>query len=124
MRIPPVHFLDYATDCINKRGVSHRAVSEATFKAHFKLTPNGCTDLYFKLQMHGDWNECDTNWEDCEPRHLLWALYHMFTYVSEEIGKTFFGVLLSTYRKYVHAMMCFLAEATFDMVSWYHHKTL
>ena len=54
---------------------------------------------------------------------LMWALYHMFTYVSKEIGKTFFGVSLSMYRKYVHAMMFFLSEACFDMVSWYQCKT-
>ena len=119
MRIPPVHFLDYATECINKMGTPHRPVSEATFKAHFKLTPNGCTDLYFHLQRHETWHYVPTRWEDCEPRHLMWCLYHMFTYVSEEIGKTFFGVSLSTYRKYLHAMMCFLSEACFDMVSWY-----
>ena len=135
MPVHPTVFLDYGTECIN-RGRVHTAVSERQYKAHFKLTPNGCTSLYTRLQQAIPANSPaevypSVRFSSTEPRHLLWALHYVYTNTTEEVGSAFFGVTPKTYRKYVWSLLSFLKDLSYQIVSnsvilrtFYTHKVI
>lgn len=121
MPVRPIIFLDYAISCINRGADDRPPVTERCFKAHFKLSPQGCSDLYNRLTDAVEGTALsymyDVPFEDTEPRHLLWLLYYFFTYSSEDVAAALFGVTPKTYRKYVWTMAVFLKDMSFKLVS-------
>lgn len=122
MPVHPTVFLDYGTECIN-RGRLRVAVSERTYKAHFKLTPTACSALYTRLQEATPGNSPaevypSVRFHSTEPRHLLWALHYVYTNTTEEVGCAFFGVTPKTYRKYVWSLISFLKDLSYQIVSF------
>lgn len=122
MPVHPTVFLDYGTDCIN-RGRAYNPVTERTFKAHFKLTPTGFSELYTRLQTYVPGSRMSevfpsVTFDSTEPRHLMWVLNYLYTNATQEIGSAFVSVTPKTYRKYVWSMMSFLRDLSHSLVSF------
>ena len=97
--VPGVVFQEAGYTLINNGRNSGRtnrpfSMSERTFKAHFRLNPTGCSDLYWNMAVtiEPSAEENEVKLASVRPSHLLWTLNYLFTYCSNEVGATFCGV--------------------------------
>ena len=105
------------------REIDAQPFCERKFKSFFKLCPVGCEFLWDQL----DWSCRDKSvaminglpffWRDAKPAHLLWCLYYLKVYCSEDVSATLFNRSPKTYRKYVWIMIKFLCQLSESVVS-------
>ena len=105
--------------------LANKPFCERKFKSFFKVCPEGCEFLWDQLEWCcRDRSVQMTNggglkffWKDVRPNHLLWCLYYMKVYCSEQVAASLFGVTPKTYRKYVWVMIKFLSWLSQHLVS-------
>ena len=130
MNVPPEAFRNLATQYLNSNFPEPRrstTVSDRVYQAHFKLSPLGTARLWCKLCQANEGNSYyqDPNDRDAQPvyftnvlpRHLLWTLHYMKTYVSEDVASQLFGITCKTHRKYFWAIVHFLYVLASNKVS-------
>jgi len=112
MRIPPIVFHDWAQLYVHgaRTRRSREPMPDRTFRAHFHISPQGCSDLWLRLKL-GINPQAEHNnvaFEDIKENHLLWTLHYLHTAPTTEVGCTFCGTSQKTYRKYLWSLLCFL----------------
>ena len=122
MRVPPVVFDDWALRYVDTNTTYARrrreALSEKTFRAHFHISSQGCSDLWLRLKLgigpQREYNNLE--FEEIKENHLLWTLHYLHIAPSNEVASTFFGTSQKTYRKYTWALLRFLYYLSTKMV--------
>ena len=116
LRVDPIVFEDFAKGYFAKSG---KAVDDRTFRAFFKISSVGCSDLWYKLTQYTCPTEVENKvrFSSLKPNHLLWTLHYMHTYASEDVCSTIVGVTPKTYRKYKWAIILFLSNLSRKLVS-------
>ena len=114
MHVTPEAFLAIASEVINSNGDLAAAVSMRTYIAHFRLDSTGTSDLWNKLQDYCVNDEVTLKngdklkLTDFGESHLLWTLFHLNVYPTNDVGSAFCNVTRHTYRKYTMGMIMFL----------------
>ena len=70
---------------------------ERAYRSHFEVSPAVCVQIWLLLEDAGLVVECI-------PVHLLWALFYLKNYETEEVGAPRWAVSPKTYRKWVWIM--------------------
>ena len=119
-KIPEQLWLETAASYVNPPEKRWKPVSERTFCSFFKLTPEGCSDLWYHLEMYWERNMNDpealTLGQILEI-HWLWVLHYLCTYASESVCAAMVGVTEKTWRKYVWGLLQVIVTAGDRMVS-------
>ena len=122
MRVPPIVFDDWALRYVNSN-ITYAArnrgpLPEKTFRAHFHISSQGCSDLWLRLTLGiGPLKEFNNvAFEEIKENHLLWTLHYLHIAPSNEVASTFFGTSQKTYRKYNWALLRFLHYLSTKMV--------
>ena len=131
MHIRPSTFLTIAMQYLHSSFPEPRhstLVSDRVYKAHFKLSPMATAQVWYKLgellkdtdsvYVTNDDPPQKVSWSNNTlPKHLLWALHYMKTYMPEDQAATLFATSNKTFRKYFWAMVFFLNGLCDDLVS-------
>ena len=138
MHIRPSTFRTIATQYLNSSFPEPRRstlVTDRVFKAHFKLGPTATAQVWYKLgEVHRDANSVYLTTDDPPlqiswnnnvlPKHLLWALHYMKTYLPEDQAAALFATSNKTFRKFFWALVFFLNGLCDDLVSTSNDSTL
>jgi len=81
------------------------------FRAHFGISPITCAILWKKLVDNAVLPQ------GRKPVHLLWALYFLNRYETEEVAASTFGVDEETYRKWYWKLVVAIAKLKPSVVS-------
>ena len=96
--------------CANRR---NRPVGERSFRAHFGIAKEGCTDLWNRICRHSILEK------NQRPVHLLWTLYFLHVHPNESVASGFVTATPKTYRVKVWSMIKVLEKLSFSLVSYY-----
>ena len=118
-KVPIQLWKETAAHYINPTENRYRPVSDRTFKAYFKLEPESVSDLWYYMELHGELGPFDgsVSLDQVIEVCLLWALQFLHCYPSEEVGASFVGVSVKTWRKYVWAVLIIMQRASSRLVS-------
>ena len=97
----------------------HVIMCDRTFCSFFRLSPIGCTDLYYKLTVYGHQNPVNGSYPplNVHESHLLLFLHYLNTYANEDICASFCKVAVKTWRKHVWNCLRVMCNGTHQMVS-------
>ena len=131
MRVSPATFRTLASTYLNSSFPEPKRstlVTNRVYKAHFKLNPLQTARVWEKLEDYIGNTNCVYKTQDSPPqivswekhtlpKHLLWTLHYMKTYMTEDQTAVLFATTNKTFRKYFWAMVHFLNVLTVDLVS-------
>lgn len=111
-QIKPSAFISLAKINLN-RAETDRSVRKEyrRFRAHFGTSPSTCAILWKKLVDNAVLPR------GRQPVHLLWALYFLNRYETEEVAASTFGVEEETFRKWSWLLVVAIAKLKPSVVS-------
>lgn len=124
IRIPVSYWQTTACEYINTGSNKGRPCNQRTYRAHFRLSPEGCSDLYYYLTVYGRQDVAEDGSYlplNVQESHLLWVLHYLNTYASEEVCAHFCQVSVKTWRKHVWNAIKVLCNGAQEMVSSLSH---